>query len=84
LIEPTELKLEEAPIFTLDKVQYQFPGEVGALQVSNNILVVVINKTRVLRIDLGETYQVEGKFIKIIIKKKNTFQNENFLLFFIY
>ena len=60
LIEPTELKLEEAPIFALDKVQYQFPGEVSALQVNNNILAVVINKCRVLRIDLGETYQVEG------------------------
>ncbi|KAL6612789.1 Pep3/Vps18/deep orange family-domain-containing protein [Neocallimastix sp. 'constans'] len=67
LIEPTELKLEEAPIFALDKVQYQFPGEVSALQVSNNILAVVINKCRVLRIDLGETYQVED--IEILPKK---------------
>jgi hypothetical protein len=67
LIEPTELKLEEAPIFALDKVQYQFPGEVSALQVNNNILAVVINKCRVLRIDLGETYQVED--IEILPKK---------------
>ncbi|ORX60830.1 hypothetical protein BCR36DRAFT_314682 [Piromyces finnis] len=67
LIKPTELKLEEAPIFTLDKVQYQFPGEIGALQVSNNILAVVINKNRILRIDLGEIYQVED--IEIIQKK---------------
>jgi len=67
LIEPTELKLEEAPIFALDKVQYQFPGEVNALQVCNNILVVSINKCRVLRIDLGETYQVED--IEVLPKK---------------
>jgi len=67
LIEPTELKLEEAPIFALDKVQYQFPGEISALQVCNNILAVVINKSRVLRIDLGETYQVED--IEIFPKK---------------
>jgi len=77
LIEPTELKLEEAPIFALDKVHFQFPGEINALQVCNNILAVVINKYRILRIDLGEANQVED--IEILPKKSTDFIKNIFL-----
>lgn len=76
-IEPTSLKLEEAPIFALDKVQYQFPGEINYLAVSNNILVVSINKSRILRIDLGETYQVDD--IEIFQRKTNDLIKKLFL-----
>lgn len=53
----------EQPIFALDYVQFQLPADLVDLAVSNNILVMALESSRVLRIDLDNPLEVEGKAI---------------------
>ncbi|KAL1931607.1 hypothetical protein VTP01DRAFT_9750 [Rhizomucor pusillus] len=49
----------EQPIFALDYVQFQLPADLVDLAVSNNILVMALESSRVLRIDLDNPLEVE-------------------------
>jgi hypothetical protein len=58
------------PMFSLDRVQFSFPGSLKSLVVSNNWLVVALQSQNVGRdnqhshyilwIDLGQTQSIEG------------------------
>ncbi|KAJ3416468.1 hypothetical protein HDV05_001626 [Chytridiales sp. JEL 0842] len=57
------------PIFSLDRVQFSFPGSLTSLAVSNNWLAVALRTNQspkdhgnyILLIDLGQTQSIEGK-----------------------
>lgn len=57
---------QQQSIFSLDRVQYQFPGSVGCLQVSHNILhasLATLNHSSgllLLKIDLGQPDAISG------------------------
>ncbi|KAJ1938759.1 tethering complex subunit, partial [Linderina pennispora] len=50
--------LEDAPIFSLDRVQFQVPNQVIAMAVANDMLVLVIEGARIMRIDLQEAHNI--------------------------
>ncbi|KAJ2792463.1 tethering complex subunit [Coemansia linderi] len=54
----TTLDAEDAPIFSLDTVQFQVPNKIISLSVSNDILVLVIEGAKVLRIKLQEAHNI--------------------------
>ncbi|KAJ2732293.1 tethering complex subunit [Coemansia sp. BCRC 34962] len=54
----TTLDAEDAPIFSLDTVQFQVPNRIISLSVSNDILVLVIEGAKVLRIKLQEAHNI--------------------------
>ncbi|KAJ2009069.1 tethering complex subunit [Coemansia thaxteri] len=54
----TTLAAEDAPIFSLDTVQFQVPNKIISLTVSNDILVLVIEGAKVLRIKLQEAHNI--------------------------
>ncbi|TPX36548.1 hypothetical protein SmJEL517_g01238 [Synchytrium microbalum] len=68
----------ETPIFSLDKVQFQFPGMLLDLVVSNNILVVALEGNvlakdgskpqKILRIDLNQAHAVEE--MELVVRQK--------------
>lgn len=47
-------------IFTIDEVQFQFPGNLLSMAVGNNILLMALDNNRLKRIDLQQAKQVEG------------------------
>ncbi|RCH94208.1 hypothetical protein CU098_004601, partial [Rhizopus stolonifer] len=49
----------EEPIFALDYVQFQMPSKLVDMAVSNNILIVALDSSRLLRIDLDNPLEVE-------------------------
>jgi hypothetical protein len=51
----------EEPIFAINYVQFQMPAKLVDMAVSNNILVVALDTYRLLRIDLDNPLEVEGK-----------------------
>ncbi|KAJ1990288.1 tethering complex subunit [Coemansia sp. RSA 1358] len=54
----TTLEAEDAPIFSLDTVQFQVPNKIISLTVSNDILVLVIEGAKLLRIKLQEAHNI--------------------------
>ncbi|KAJ2880752.1 tethering complex subunit, partial [Coemansia aciculifera] len=54
----TTLDAEDAPIFSLDTVQFQVPNKIISLTVSNDILVLVIEGAKILRIKLQEAHNI--------------------------
>jgi hypothetical protein len=50
------------PIFVLDYVQFQLPAKIVDMAVANNILVIALSTFRILRIDLDNPLEVEGKW----------------------
>ncbi|KAJ2156485.1 tethering complex subunit [Coemansia sp. RSA 552] len=61
----TKLDLEDAPIFSLDTVQFQVPNKIISLAVANDILVLVIEGARILRIKLQEAHNIVEAAIPI-------------------
>lgn len=53
-------RLEEAPIFALDRVQFAFPDSINGARISNGILAMLYGGNRLLRINLDEDSAVEG------------------------
>lgn len=51
----------EEPIFGLDYVQFQMPAKLIDMAVSNNILIVALESSRLLKVDLDNPLEVEGK-----------------------
>ncbi|CEI89322.1 Putative Vacuolar protein sorting-associated protein 18 homolog [Rhizopus microsporus] len=49
----------EEPIFALDYVQFQMPAKLIDMAVSNNILIVALESSRLLRVDLDNPLEVE-------------------------
>ncbi|KAI8323036.1 hypothetical protein GQ54DRAFT_245525, partial [Martensiomyces pterosporus] len=47
-----------APVFSLDRVQFQVPNQIISLAVSNDVLVLVIEGAKILRIDLQEAHNI--------------------------
>ncbi|KAJ1894917.1 tethering complex subunit, partial [Kickxella alabastrina] len=54
----TTLETEDVPIFSLDTVQFQVPNKIISLAVSNDILVLIIEGAKVLRIKLQEAHNI--------------------------
>ncbi|KAJ2182193.1 tethering complex subunit [Coemansia sp. RSA 551] len=54
----TTLEAEDAPVFSLDTVQFRVPNKIISLAVSNDILVLVIEGAKVLRIKLQEAHSI--------------------------
>ncbi|KAJ2802253.1 tethering complex subunit [Coemansia guatemalensis] len=54
----TTLDVEDAPIFSLDTVQFQVPNKIISLAVSNDVLVLVIEGAKILRIKLQEAHNI--------------------------
>ncbi|KAJ2781634.1 tethering complex subunit [Coemansia interrupta] len=54
----TTLDTTDAPIFSLDTVQFQVPNKIIALAVSNDILVLVIEGAKALRINLQHAHDI--------------------------
>ncbi|KAJ1802442.1 tethering complex subunit, partial [Coemansia sp. RSA 2599] len=54
----TTLDAEDAPIFSLDTVQFQVPNKIISLAVSNDVLVLIIEGAKVLRIKLQEAHNI--------------------------
>ncbi|KAJ2643398.1 tethering complex subunit [Coemansia sp. RSA 1694] len=54
----TTLDAEDAPVFSLDTVQFQVPNKIISLSVSNDILVLVIEGAKILRIKLQEAHNI--------------------------
>lgn len=55
--------LEDAPIFSVERVQLQFAiaADFVAAQVANNVIVLALSNNRVLRIDLNRPEDIDGK-----------------------
>ncbi|KAG1222547.1 hypothetical protein G6F35_005228 [Rhizopus arrhizus] len=49
----------EEPIFGLDYVQFQMPAKLIDMAVSNNILIVALESSRLLKVDLDNPLEVE-------------------------
>jgi hypothetical protein len=54
--------------FHLDRVQFLFPGKISSLLVSNNILIIALERDlekghRILRIDLSQAYSIDGNHL---------------------
>lgn len=49
------------PLFSLTRVQYQLRAAVVALAVSNNILIMALDTNRLLRLDLDDPTEVDGR-----------------------
>ncbi|KAJ2403201.1 tethering complex subunit [Coemansia sp. RSA 2559] len=54
----TTLEAENAPIFSLDTVQFQVPNKIISLTVSNDVLILVIEGAKILRIRLQEAHNI--------------------------
>ncbi|KAJ2719561.1 tethering complex subunit [Coemansia sp. Benny D115] len=54
----TTLETEDAPIFALDTVQFQVPNKIISLAVANDILVLIIEGAKILRIKLQEAHNI--------------------------
>ncbi|KAJ2852504.1 tethering complex subunit [Coemansia brasiliensis] len=54
----TTLDAEDAPIFSLDTVQFQVPNRIISLAVANDTLVLVIEGAKILRIKLQEAHNI--------------------------
>ncbi|KAJ2676350.1 tethering complex subunit [Coemansia sp. RSA 1085] len=54
----TTLEAEDAPIFSLDTVQFQVPNKIISLAVANDTLVLVIEGAKILRIKLQEAHNI--------------------------
>ncbi|CAG8582248.1 14325_t:CDS:10 [Acaulospora morrowiae] len=50
---------DDSRIFTLDRVQFQFPAPLLAMAVSNEILIMALENNHILRIDLQQAHDVE-------------------------
>ncbi|CAJ0645140.1 10378_t:CDS:10 [Entrophospora sp. SA101] len=93
----TGLAEESSNVFTLDRVQFQFPASLVAMAVSNEILIMALETNHILRIDLQQAHDVEDieipkkpgelKIYKIFFDPTGrhllitTEQGENFYLF---
>jgi hypothetical protein len=51
----------EEPLFSLQYVQFQLPSVLVYMTVENNILAAVLDNFRILRIDLDNPLEVDGK-----------------------
>jgi hypothetical protein len=49
------------PLFSLQYVQFQLPAILVDMAVQNNILAAVLTNFRILRIDLDNPLEVDGK-----------------------
>lgn len=51
------------PMFDVQRVQFQFPiaADFVAAQVANNVLVLALSSSRILRIDLDSPEDIDGK-----------------------
>lgn len=49
------------PLFSLQYVQFQLPASLVHMAVENNILAAVLDNFRILRIDLDNPLDVDGK-----------------------
>ncbi|KAL7746455.1 tethering complex subunit [Sorochytrium milnesiophthora] len=49
----------QQPIFTLDPVQFQFPGKLLTMVVANNVLMMSLENMKLLRIRLDEAHIIE-------------------------
>lgn len=49
-------------LFSLQYVQFQLPAVLVDMTVENNILAAVLDNFRILRIDLDNPLEVDGKF----------------------
>ncbi|KAJ1726507.1 tethering complex subunit, partial [Coemansia biformis] len=54
----TTLDAEDSPIFSLDQVQFQVPSRIIALAVANDVLILVIEGAKILRIRLQEAHNI--------------------------
>jgi hypothetical protein len=52
---------EQPPMFALDQVQFRLPAQLVTMAVSNNIMLLALEVNRLLRINLQETYDIEGE-----------------------
>ncbi|CAG8443951.1 10866_t:CDS:10 [Ambispora leptoticha] len=93
----TGLAEDDSRIFTLDRVQFQFPAALVAMTVSNEVLIMALETNHILRIDLQQAHDVEDieipkkpgevKIYKIFLDPTGrhllitTEQGENFYLF---
>ncbi|CAG8467025.1 8972_t:CDS:10 [Ambispora gerdemannii] len=93
----TGLSEDDSRIFTLDRVQFQFPAALVAMTVSNEVLIMALETNHILRIDLQQAHDVEDieipkkpgevKIYKIFLDPTGrhllitTEQGENFYLF---
>ncbi|CAI2181674.1 1175_t:CDS:10 [Funneliformis geosporum] len=50
---------DDTEIFSLDRVQFQFPAPLVAMSVSNEVLVMALETNHILRIDLQQAHDVE-------------------------
>ena len=57
---------DDSEIFSLDRVQFQFPAPLVAMSVSNEVLVMALETNHILRIDLQQAHDVEGIWWKLI------------------
>jgi hypothetical protein len=48
----------------MDYVQFQLPAKLVDMAVSNNVLVVALETYRLLRVDLDNPLEVEGKDVQ--------------------
>jgi hypothetical protein len=65
-IPPAEVSHEEdgeLPVFNVERVQLQFqrPSDFVAAQVANNAIILAFATGRILRIDLEDAGEIEGK-----------------------
>ncbi|KAJ9057802.1 tethering complex subunit, variant 3 [Entomophthora muscae] len=51
-------KNQEAPIFSLDQVQFELPADLVSFAVANNILVMLLKNGHILRIDLLQAHDI--------------------------
>ncbi|KAI9005046.1 vacuolar protein sorting protein 18 [Hyaloraphidium curvatum] len=70
-------RLEEAPVFALDRVQFAFPDGITGGRVSNGILALLYGGNRLLRINLEEASAVED--IELFPRKAGDVASKVFL-----
>jgi hypothetical protein len=58
-----DLAEQSLPIFNVERVQLQFPtgSDFAAAQVANNVLIIALSNGRILRIDLDNAADIDGK-----------------------
>jgi vacuolar protein sorting-associated protein 18 len=60
----------ELPIFNVERVQLQFarPSDFVAAQIENNAVMLAFSTGRILRIDLEDAGEIEGKSMKLALR----------------
>ena len=59
------------PIFNVERVQLQFStaSDFAAAQVANNVLIIALTNGRILRIDLDNPQDIDGKGTMILYRE---------------